>query len=92
LRRLFWFNPLVWILGREAHQLREEAADDSVLGADIAETDYAQLLAVLLATSARLCSAHGVARRRIRLHAALHVSSMASRSVALWRAVRARRV
>ena len=41
---LFWFNPLVWILAREAHQLREEAADDAVLGADIADTDYATLL------------------------------------------------
>jgi hypothetical protein len=29
---LFWFNPLVWLLAREAHQLREEAADDAVLG------------------------------------------------------------
>ena len=28
---LFWFNPLVWLLAREAHQLREEAADDAVL-------------------------------------------------------------
>ena len=41
---LFWFNPLVWLLAREAHQLREEAADDSVLAADIPDTDYAQLL------------------------------------------------
>src|SRR3546814_2039916 len=23
---LFWFNPLVWMLARESHQLREEAA------------------------------------------------------------------
>src|SRR6185503_18759079 len=28
---LFWFTPLVWVLAREAHQLREEAADDEVL-------------------------------------------------------------
>ncbi|HVI05807.1 MAG TPA: M56 family metallopeptidase, partial [Sphingomicrobium sp.] len=41
---LFWFNPAVWVLAREAHQLREEAADDSVLAADIVDTDYAQLL------------------------------------------------
>ena len=41
---LFWFNPLVWMLAREAHQLREETADDAVLAADIADTDYAQLL------------------------------------------------
>src|SRR4029453_14055204 len=41
---LFWFNTLVWGLAREAAQLREEAADDSVLAADITDTDYAQLL------------------------------------------------
>src|SRR4029078_4849845 len=35
---LFWFNPLVWMLAREAHQLREETADDAVLAADIADT------------------------------------------------------
>ena len=28
---LFWFNPLIWLLARECHQLREEAADDAVL-------------------------------------------------------------
>src|SRR3546814_2814721 len=33
---VFWFNPLVWMLARESHQLREEAADDAVLAADIA--------------------------------------------------------
>ena len=38
---LFWFNPLVWVLAREAHQLREETADDAVLAADISDTDYA---------------------------------------------------
>jgi beta-lactamase regulating signal transducer with metallopeptidase domain len=27
---LFWFNPFVWMLAREAHQLREETADDAV--------------------------------------------------------------
>ena len=41
---LFWFNPFVWVLAREAHQLREETADDAVLASDIADTDYAQLL------------------------------------------------
>ncbi len=40
----FWFNPLAWVLAREAHQLREEAADDAVLAANIAGTDYAELL------------------------------------------------
>jgi len=60
---LFWFNPLVWILGREAHQLREEAADDSVLGADIPDTDYAQLLVGVARHECPglLLGAHGVA-------------------------------
>src|SRR6185503_13831227 len=60
---LFWFNPLVWILAREAHQLREEAADDAVLGADIADTDYAQLLVAVARHECLglLLGAHGVA-------------------------------
>lgn len=60
---LFWFNPLVWMLAREAHQLREEAADDAVLGADIADTDYAQLLVGVARheCSGLLLGAHGVA-------------------------------
>ena len=60
---LFWFNPLVWILAREAHQLREEAADDAVLGADIADTDYAQLLVGVARHECPglLLGAHGVA-------------------------------
>src|SRR3546814_17541073 len=37
---LLWFNPLVWMLARESHQLREEAADDAVLLADIDGPDY----------------------------------------------------
>jgi bla regulator protein blaR1 len=41
---LFWPNPLAWWLAREAHQLREEAADDAVLAADIDDTSYASLL------------------------------------------------
>jgi hypothetical protein len=41
---LFWFNPFVWILAREAHQLREEAADDSVLAANNSDTALDQLL------------------------------------------------
>ncbi len=41
---LFWFNPLVWMLARAGHQLREEAADDAVLRADVPNTDYAALL------------------------------------------------
>lgn len=60
---LFWFNPLVWLLAREAHQLREEAADDSVLAADIPDTDYAQLLvgAARHECPGLLLGAHGVA-------------------------------
>jgi len=60
---LFWFNPLVWILAREAHQLREEAADDAVLAADIADTDYAELLVGVARHECPglLLGAHGVA-------------------------------
>src|SRR5690606_20026216 len=41
---LFWFNPFAWLLAREAHQLREEAADDAVLAAEVEDTAYASLL------------------------------------------------
>ena len=60
---MFWFNPLVWVLAREAHQLREEAADDAVLAADIADTDYAELLVGVARheCSGLLLGAHGVA-------------------------------
>ncbi len=60
---LFWFNPFVWLLAREAHQLREEAADDAVLAADIAETDYAELLVGVARHECpgMLLGAHGVA-------------------------------
>lgn len=60
---VFWFNPLVWVLAREAHQLREEAADDAVLGADIPDTDYAELLVGVARHECRglLIGAHGVA-------------------------------
>lgn len=63
---LFWFNPLVWLLAREAHQLREEAADDTVLGADIEDTDYARLLVGVARHECRglLLGAHGVAPGR----------------------------
>jgi len=59
----FWFNPLAWMLAREAHQLREEAADDAVLAADIAGPDYAQLLIGVARHQCRstLLSVHGVA-------------------------------
>jgi beta-lactamase regulating signal transducer with metallopeptidase domain len=60
---LFWFNPLVWVLAREAHQLREEAADDAVLAADIPDTDYAELLVGVARHECPglLLGAHGVA-------------------------------
>jgi len=59
----FWFNPLAWVLAREAHQLREEAADDAVLAADITGPDYAQLLINVARHQCRgtLLGAHGVA-------------------------------
>src|SRR3569623_813067 len=60
---LFWFTPLAWVLAREAHQLREEAAADAVLAADIAGPDYAQLLVGVARHECRgaLRGAHGVA-------------------------------
>lgn len=60
---LFWFNPLVWMLARESHQLREEAADDAVLLADIDGPDYATLLvgAARHDNQGALLAAHGVA-------------------------------
>jgi bla regulator protein blaR1 len=41
---VYWFNPLVWVLARRCHQMREEAADDAVLRGDVAGVDYAALL------------------------------------------------
>lgn len=66
---LFWFNPLVWLLAREAHQLREEAADDSVLDNDIEDTEYARLLVGIARHECRglLIGAHGVAPGRTSL-------------------------
>src|SRR5690606_17250202 len=60
---IFWFNPLVWMLARESHQLREEAADDAVLLADIDGPDYATLLvgAARHDNKGTLIAAHGVA-------------------------------
>jgi beta-lactamase regulating signal transducer with metallopeptidase domain len=60
---IHWFNPLVWILAREAHQLREETADDAVLAANVASTDYAQLLVGVARHNCNglLLGAHGVA-------------------------------
>ncbi|HXH52704.1 MAG TPA: M56 family metallopeptidase [Sphingomicrobium sp.] len=63
---IFWFNPLVWLLAREAHQLREEAADDAVLAANIDDTEYARLLVGIARHECRglLLGAHGVAPAR----------------------------
>lgn len=70
---VFWFNPLVWMLARQCHQLREEAADDAVLRAEVPGPDYASLLvdAARHENRAQLFAAHGVApgkdslRRRV---------------------------
>lgn len=63
---IHWFNPLAWRLAREAHQLREEAADDMVLGAEINAPDYAQLLVRVARHESKglLLGAHGVAPGR----------------------------
>ena len=63
---LFWFNPLVWMLARESHQLREEAADDAVLLAQVNDAHYASLLvnAARHDNGAILLAAHGVAPSR----------------------------
>lgn len=63
---LFWFNPFVWLLGREAHQLCEEAADDMVLAADIDGADYASLLVGFAGLPSRRApiGARGVASAR----------------------------
>jgi beta-lactamase regulating signal transducer with metallopeptidase domain len=70
---VFWFNPLAWLLAREAHQLREEAADDAVLASNVVDTDYAQLLVGVARHECKglLLGAHGISpgknslRRRV---------------------------
>ena len=63
---VFWFNPFVWLLARETHRLREEAADDAVLDADIEDTAYASLLVstARLQKGGLLLGTHGVAPAR----------------------------
>lgn len=71
---VFWFNPLVWVLAWQAHELREEAADDVVLRGDVNGPDYADLLVHFARGEARASglAAHGVApgkaslKRRVR--------------------------
>ncbi len=63
---LLWFNPLVWMVARQAHQLREEAADDAVLRSDVNHLDYAALLvgAARPRSHGFLLAANGVAPSR----------------------------
>jgi beta-lactamase regulating signal transducer with metallopeptidase domain len=63
---LFWFNPLVWVLTRQCHQLREESADDAVLAHDVPDLDYAELLVGVARheSGALLLAANGVAPSR----------------------------
>lgn len=60
---VFWLNPLAWLLSKEAHHLREEAADDAVLAAEIGGVRYAELLVGVARHDCRglLIGAHGVA-------------------------------
>ncbi len=60
---IYWFNPLVWMLARRAHELAEQAVDDSVLRHDINGADYAQLLigSARHNNAAVLLAANGVA-------------------------------
>lgn len=70
---LHWFDPVVWMLARQCHELREEAADDAVLNHDIDSAGYAAVLVGAARHECRglLLAAHGVApgkgslRRRI---------------------------
>ena len=80
------------MLAREAHQLREETADDAVLAADISDTDYAQLLVGVARHECPglLLGAHGVApsksslaRRVARVLDGKSVRGPAARSFAL---------
>jgi len=63
---LFWFNPMAWLVARQAHQLREEAADDAVLRSNVDRIDYAALLvgAARHETRGFLLAANGVAPSR----------------------------
>ncbi|MGN6375228.1 MAG: M56 family metallopeptidase [Sphingomonas sp.] len=90
---LYWFNPLVWLLVREAHQLREEAADDAVLGANVAGPDYAALLVHTARHDCRaaMLAAHGVAPAKgslqRRVHRVLDHSLPRTRMEARWAAI-----
>jgi bla regulator protein blaR1 len=60
---MFWFNPLVWVLSRAAHELSEQAADDVVLRSNIGRMDYAEVLisAARNANGGSLRNANGIA-------------------------------
>lgn len=87
---LYWFNPLVWLLVRDAHQLREEAADDAVLAANVAGPDYAALLVHTARHDCRaaMLAAHGVAPGKgslqRRVHRVLDHSLPRTRMEARW--------
>ena len=87
---LYWFNPLVWLLVRDAHQLREEAADDAVLGANVAGPDYAAMLVHTARHDCRaaMLAAHGVAPGKgslqRRVHRVLDHSLPRTRMEARW--------
>jgi beta-lactamase regulating signal transducer with metallopeptidase domain len=57
---LFWFNPLVWLLDREAVQQAEEAADCAA-AARVEPTHYARTLLSLAQVNGRLIPANGIA-------------------------------
>ena len=62
---VFWFNPLVWVLARRCHDLREEAADDAVLAGPVHAPDYAELLVrCARAESHAVFAANGVSSSR----------------------------
>jgi len=68
---IFWFNPWAWQLAREAHQLREEAADDAVIAAKIPGPDYAELLIRIVRHQNRshlLQAVHGIVAPKNSLH------------------------
>jgi beta-lactamase regulating signal transducer with metallopeptidase domain len=60
---IFWFNPLIWLLARQCHELCEESVDDVVLRSAIPSTDYAAVLigAARHNNRAVLTAANGVA-------------------------------
>lgn len=87
---MYWFNPLVWLLARRCHQLREEAADDAVLGQSVTGADYASVLvrAARLEQQGRAVLAHGMASGRhslkLRIHRVLNGHLRRTPARALW--------